>query len=997
MSGRGSGRGGTPRGTGQGGRGGSLGTPRGNFQGDRSRGGDPRGGRGDRGGYRGDRGGGRGGGGGGRGGRYRDEFEQGGAIYTAGGEPLKPPAADVEKQENALIRRGEEISLSGLSLDDLTLPSRPSYGTKGRPIVVRTNYFHLLTKPGGATIFRYQMDFEPSLKDEKTGRVNRRKTRRLVELLFSDNTNLQSAGVATDYSKLIVTAHKLPLGSAGGITIPQKYWEAEDDGPSPNSKTYKVKISDEFPMPLQQLLDYVSSPPGVTSAGFDKAEVIQALNIIMTRTASENRSIYGGGNQKKFFTYPTDRNAWYDLGSGLIALKGFYTSVRTSTSRLLVNINVANAAFYPVSNLLGLMRLHTPNRANDSRSGLEGFISRLKVSHTYIRAKKNDPNSSIKRVKTVQGFSHPRAGQNFPPLGNAKQITFECTEIQATGKISVERYFEKKYNIQLKQPLEPVINVGTREKPSWVPPELLTVEPGQQYRRKLDGQQTDKMLGFAVRKPAENARRIVEQGAPMMGLSETSRNLLAFGISVTPRMITVRARILPSVPLQYKLANRPKSFPTANGGWDIRGRHFSEGKQLRSWTFIKLVDNVVSRPDVEGFRGIIRNSGMNSDEPTPPNGVLEPLRGGRDNEDSDDKIIESTMAKAASRGLKVLLVILPDKSAFVYSRVKYWAEVKHGIHTICSVGDHLQKKGPQYWANIGHKFNLKLGGINQMLPSDKLGILADKTMLAGMDVTHPSPGSIEGAPSIAGVVASIDGRYGQWPGTIRAQTSRKEMIEKLDEMFGERLDLWRKHNQGGLPARIIIYRDGVSEGQYRTLLQDELPQIQKACETRYPGGRLPKVSIVVCGKRHHTRFYPTKEDDTDYKNNMNPPNGTVVDRGVTMEKGWDFFLQAHHCLQGTARPTHYVVIYDKNDMDADKMEALTHNLCYMFGRATKAVSLCPPAYYADLICERGRSYLYKEYNARDGQTVTSGSTFDWNRSPWVKGVHPAIQDSMFYI
>lgn len=896
-----------------------------------------------------------------------------------------------------MVRRGEEISLSGLSLDDLTLPSRPSYGTQGRPIVVRTNYFKLLTKPDGVTIYRYQMDFQPSLKDEKTGRVNRRKTRRLVELLFTYNKNLQSAGVATDYGKLIVTAQKLPLGNTGSITVAQKYWEPEDDGPGPNSKTYNVRISDEFTMPLQQLLDYVSSPPGVTSAGFDKAEVIQALNIVMTRTATDNRSIYGGGNQKKFFTYPSNLNTWYDLGNGLVALKGFYTSVRTSTSRLLVNVNVANAAFYPTMNLLGLMRLHTPNRANDSRSGLEGFISRLKVSHSYIRAKKNDPNSSIKRVKTVQGFSHPRAGQNIPFFGNAKEITFECTEIQATGKISVEKYFDKKYNIQLKQPLEPVINVGTKDKPSWIPPELLTVEPGQQYRRKLDGQQTDKMLGFAVRKPAENARRIVEQGAAMMGLSETNQNLLAFGVKVIPRMITVRARILPSVPLQYKQANRPKSFPTANGGWDIRGRHFSESKQLRNWTFIKFVDNVVNRQDVEGFRGIIRSSGMNSDEPTPPNGVLEPLRGGKDNEDFDDKTIEAVMAKAASRGLKVLLVILPDKGAFLYSRVKYWAEVKHGIHTICSVGDYLHEKGAQYWANIGHKFNLKLGGINQTLPSEKLGILADKTMLAGMDVTHPSPGSIEEAPSIAGVVASIDGRYGQWPGMIRAQTSRKEMIEKLDEMFGGRLDLWRKHNQGGLPNRIIIYRDGVSEGQYRTLLQDELPQIQKACEARYPGGKIPKISVVVCGKRHHTRFFPTQEQDADYKKSMNPQNGTVVDRGVTMEKGWDFFLQAHHCLQGTARPTHYVVIHDKNDMDADKMEALTHNLCYMFGRATKAVSLCPPAYYADLICERGRAYLYKEYNARDSATVTSGQKFDWNRSPWLQGVHPSIQDSMYYI
>ena len=194
-------------------------------------------------------------------------------------------------------------------------------------------------------------------------------------------------------------------------------------------------------------------------------------------------------------------------------------------------------------------------------------------------------------------------------------------------------------------------------------------------------------------------------------------------------------------------------------------------------------------------------------------------------------------------------------------------------------------------------------------------------MLVGMDVTHPSPGSIEDAPSIAGVVASIDNQYGQWPASMRAQTSRKEMIEKLDELFGERLDVWRKHNKNGLPSRIIIYRDGVSEGQYEILLQDELPQIQKACELRYSGGKLPKISIVVCGKRHHTRFYPTREEDADNRH-KNPPNGTVVDRGITMERGFDFYLQAHFCLQGTARPTHYVVVYDKNGMNGDEMQAL---------------------------------------------------------------------------
>jgi hypothetical protein len=29
-------------------------------------------------------------------------------------------------------------------------------------------------------------------------------------------------------------------------------------------------------------------------------------------------------------------------------------------------------------------------------------------------------------------------------------------------------------------------------------------------------------------------------------------------------------------------------------------------------------------------------------------------------------------------------------------------------------------------------------------------------------------------------------------------------------------------------------------------------------------------------------------------------------------------------------------------------------MSYLYGRATKAVSICPPAYYADLVCTRAR-------------------------------------------
>ena len=318
---------------------------------------------------------------------------------------------------------------------------------------------------------------------------------------------------------LLFSAKQLSLEN-GSRTLQQRYYEPEEEGPGPKSTSHQVKIAEAGSISVTQLVEYLSSPPGVNSASFDKGEALQALNIIMTRTANNNPAVYGGGASNKFYRIP-EGVPGFDLGTGLVALKGFYTSVRTSTLRILVNVNVANGAFYPAMNLLGLMRLHTPNSANDQMSGLEGFISRLRVSHSYINGKK--------KIKTVQGFAHPspQYKQDFPLFGTAHTIKFECAELQATGKISVLQYFKRKWKIELKKPDDPCVNLGNKQHPVFVPPELLEIEPGQQYNKRLDGSQTSRMLQFAVRKPAENARRIVDQGAKMMGLSLTNPNLVS--------------------------------------------------------------------------------------------------------------------------------------------------------------------------------------------------------------------------------------------------------------------------------------------------------------------------------------------------------------------------------------------------------------------------------------------------------------------------------------
>lgn len=72
------------------------------------------------------------------------------------------------------------------------------------------------------------------------------------------------------------------------------------------------------------------------------------------------------------------------------------------------------------------------------------------------------------------------------------------------------------------------------------------------------------------------------------------------------------------------------------------------------------------------------------------------------------------------------------------------------------------------------------------------------------------------------------------------------------------------------------------------------------------------LTAIVGGKRHHTRFYPMKEDEQDQRGNNNCMPGTYVDRAVTSPYYDDFYLQSHSGIKGTARPTHYFPLVNGN-------------------------------------------------------------------------------------
>ena len=480
-----------------------------------------------------------------------------------------------------------------------------------------------------------------------------------------------------------------------------------------------------------------------------------------------------------------------------------------------------------------------------------------------------------------------------------------------------------------------------------------------------------------------------------------------------PELLTVPGRVLRPPRMYYHGSGK---IDARFGSWNLQDVKFSTTADLSYWTYLALSYQGQSLPlesdqslqvAINNFTQKLRELGVTTAACTPGMSVA---LGSTSMESDIDRAVQTFMKSQKRRPPHFLLVILPARDTRVYNRVKYTCDVKEGLLNVCAVASKFVKaRNDQYFANIALKVNLKLGGRNHILESPKLGILAEgKTMVVGLDVTHPSPGSSKNAPSVAGIVASVDRWLGQWPAQLSIQPSREEMISGLAQMVESRLRLWQTHNKT-LPENILVYRDGVSEGQYDIVLDKELPSLRAACEVLYPSektkGGVPHISIIIVGKRHNTRFYPTRAEDSD--RSSNPPNGTVVDRGVTEARNWDFFLQAHTALQGTARPAHYFVVLDEIfqgrrvkapfQSPADALEDLTHNLCYLFGRATKAVSICPPAYYADLLCERARCYLSGLFDpeAEEKGSIDTQSTHSVDVGAVV--VHDRVKDSMFYL
>ncbi|XP_054282186.1 piwi-like protein Siwi [Macrosteles quadrilineatus] len=276
---------------------------------------------------------------------------------------------------------------------------------------------------------------------------------------------------------------------------------------------------------------------------------------------------------------------------------------------------------------------------------------------------------------------------------------------------------------------------------------------------------------------------------------------------------------------------------------------------------------------------------------------------------------------------QLIFVILTSNKADRYSAIKKKSLVDRAVPTQVLLAKNMGKKGVMSIATkVAIQINCKIGGAPWSVQMPLGGL-----MTIGFDVCHDSK---QKGKSFGAMVASLNKPMSRYFSAVSHHSTGEELSNDLALNIVKALESYKKHN-GTFPSHILIYRDGVGDGQIPYVFEHEVVNIQRAISEVI--GQAPKLAFIVVSKRINTRLFSERG---------NPRPGTVVDDVITLPERYDFFIVSQYVNQGTVSPTSYNVIHDTIGLDPDKMQRLTFKMTHTYYNWSGTVRVPAPVQYA---------------------------------------------------
>ncbi|KAJ3358290.1 hypothetical protein GGF32_000524 [Allomyces javanicus] len=856
---------------------------------------------------------------------------------------------------------------------------RPGFGTVGRPVKVMTNHWRVLGWPEGRVV-QYHVEFS-------RGTVTKTLARK-IWAQWERQRGPRNARERVAYDGMAI-AYWFGRGD-----LPQEDLEREVPLVEGSQQRVRVTLKRAADVDLGRIRPFVN---GEISISPEVMKALSALEVVLRHAPAQLFKPRGRG---AFYDFGTDDNPTRGdpLGrTGLELRRGLYMALTACQGGLTINYDLSHGVFVapgslveeiarlldmPVHRLKGpSARTLTPPQMDAIKKQLCG--RQVQMTHRHGQRPK----------KKIFGFTEQRVAD----------VTFT---LDGADETTVPAFFLQSYNARVEFPSLPAIIFRGRLGDCYVPVEFTTLLPGKPFLGLPPPEAVSEIVKKATVKPEQRFREIERQ---MRDIARVNDDAGVLGgdnqslIRVENRFMVIPGRVLPAPRLAYGNCYAEPAELAPNG-WNLRGKQFLSGA-MATVALLNLAGPAdAGRPVREAdFRSFYQQMQAYAAEQC--RCTLEPDHPIVVERRHDEAILDAMrrLVHLVGELPGLIIVVLPDGNKSRYNQVKAAGDLVLGIATQCVQSQKIQRANSQYLANVLTKVNVKITATNQYVPvnwtlAGRVPFLSVPAMIVGIDVSHAAPDSA--LPSIAAMVASMNPSATVFRAQLSAQAARQEYtIKQLCDMAKKLLAEFICANRAW-PRRILVLRDGVSEGMLAQVTHDDMKALRAAyaelatavraeiaaiargdlvAATRdeiTTGKRLdpdllviapplphphpqaqPKYVYVIVTKRTKTRFAPSRDDRTPTDKSGNVVAGLVVEKEITHPTHFEFFLQSQAGLQGTSVPAKYTVTLDEMGHTPDELQTLLFSLCFTFQRATRSISVPAPVRYAHLAATRGMAYL----------------------------------------
>jgi aubergine-like protein len=507
-------------------------------------------------------------------------------------------------------------------------------------------------------------------------------------------------------------------------------------------------------------------------------------------------------------------------------------------------------------------------------------------------------------------------------------------------RITLDKYYEKKHKIKIKEPSQPLLVVKRKDAQGedvnlYFVPELCNLA-GLDDEFLKDREFMKKLADYTKLTPADRIKKTNEFLNLLVEKDKDPNNNNKLSAKEKSELYGIEVKALDKLHKAYYMketelvGGNKKRVSPKDKIFDVLSK-----KDMTKWLCLYRKSNYDDAGYlVESLKKASRGYGLAVEDPE----WVE--MGDRDSAQDWIAAVEESLTDEYK-----FVVFLLDRNDYIYKNLK--------VHSLCHNGyvsqvikvNSLKKNAMSVCSKILLQINAKLSGVSYMAKLDE-EIKKRKLMIIGVDSSHIK-GKRTGVAMVATINTSFTNFYNKE--TIIHEDKKEQLQFCISAFIKEALSQYQQLNKK-LPGGIIIYRQGVSL-QQKEFLKSEVTNIEKVCEEN----KVLYYYILVNTKTTYKFFE---------KNNnkfSNPGEGLLVLDGVTNRNFFEFYIQPQLVTGGSATPSCFHVAYGNLDFP-EIVPKLTFDLCHLYSNWQGTVRVPHVLKSAEKLSKMTAKYTLGELN-----------------------------------